>query len=42
MFRILRDLGFEIVARVEEALLRFPDHLYARSVARARAIFVDA
>jgi len=28
MFRILRDLGFEIVACDEEALLRYPDHLY--------------
>lgn len=28
MFGILRDLGFEIVACDEEALLRYPDHLY--------------
>jgi len=28
IFGILRDLGFEIVACDEEALLRYPDHLY--------------
>ncbi len=42
MFGILRDLGFEIVVCDEEALLHFPDHLYARWVARTHAIFVDA